>query len=159
MELNKNSISARLYRWYYNNQLPTNLCPYFWKLVIMYILIVPFVVISLPILLIDRFKIANSEKVDIIFSSCFFYFGLYLVGCILMVPLYLLYFIPINGFTQNSFMLGVTMFLLLCGIGLTELCKLIYHGEEPVFKEKKPNILVEMAKAKYHKYCPQIKWK
>lgn len=36
MKLNYNSFSSKLYRWIYysdTNEMPSNLCPYFWKLV------------------------------------------------------------------------------------------------------------------------------
>ena len=49
MELNKNSFSAKLYRWFYaTKQMPQNLCPYFWKLVVAFIMALPVLILTLP---------------------------------------------------------------------------------------------------------------
>jgi hypothetical protein len=51
MNLNQNSIPAKLYRWFYQKnqyEMPTNLCPYFWQLVVMWIFILPCALLSLP---------------------------------------------------------------------------------------------------------------
>jgi len=52
MKLNKESIGARLYRLFYSTQeMPLSLCPYFWKLVLMYILILPSFILALPLII------------------------------------------------------------------------------------------------------------
>ena len=49
MKLNQNSLSAKLYRWFYKTDtMPTNLCPYFWKLVTAVILSPLFAIYTLP---------------------------------------------------------------------------------------------------------------
>ena len=54
MKLDQNSISARLFRWFYaTNGMPKNLCPYFWKLVLMWVFILPYTILSLPVILRD----------------------------------------------------------------------------------------------------------
>ena len=54
MKLNINSTSAQLYRWFYaTTTMPQSLCPYFWKLVIMWLLILPYSILSLPVILMD----------------------------------------------------------------------------------------------------------
>jgi acyl-homoserine lactone acylase PvdQ len=54
MKLNINSTSAQLYRWFYaTEQMPQSLCPYFWKLVLMWVFILPYTILSLPVILMD----------------------------------------------------------------------------------------------------------
>ena len=65
MKLTKNSFNSKLYRWFYcTNQLPINLCPYFWKLLMAWVLLIPVVVITLPVTLgeIRSLKQSNYEK-------------------------------------------------------------------------------------------------
>ena len=59
MRLNKNSFTSRLYKWFYGVReyqgLPNNLCPYFWKVVLMYLTIIPYTLISIPVVVYDLF--------------------------------------------------------------------------------------------------------
>lgn len=162
MELNKNSKSARLYRWYYaTEELPTNLCPYFWKLVIMYALILPFVIFCLPSLIVGKFKF--DKKKQEIGYNVFLYVGLYVLFCVVLVPIR--FFITYESllFTK-SFLIGVVVIICGAAAGIMYLSQCLMDKYEEAKntdspKIKKTNILVEMVKAKYHKYCPQIKWK
>ena len=52
MKLNSNSISSKLYRWFYGTkELPNNLCPYFWKLVLAWLVLIPYSLVCLPVIL------------------------------------------------------------------------------------------------------------
>jgi hypothetical protein len=68
MKLNKNSVSSRLYKWFYGvseyQGLPNNLCPYFWKVVLMYLTIIPYTLISIPVVVYDMFdkQYENGER-------------------------------------------------------------------------------------------------
>ena len=49
MELNLNSLTAKLYRWFYKqNEMPSSLCPYFWKMILACILYIPLFLFDLP---------------------------------------------------------------------------------------------------------------
>jgi hypothetical protein len=184
MELNKNSNSAKLYRWFYNldsefDEMPTNLCPYFWKLVLMWITIIPFTVITLPAQVITKF---NTKT----FGESFGYtFAFYFVSFILMIlaafPISLFVKFEVGGFWDNFrnpsilFWFLITVVALYYGIKhlfiwLKEGKKLYdedgsrYYGYDSegnkiYYKTKKPNIVAEFIKAKYNKYCPKIDWK
>jgi hypothetical protein len=62
MELNLNSLTAKLYRWFYNQyEMPNSLCPYFWKMIIMYVFIIPYSIISLPQIIFELITKERSE--------------------------------------------------------------------------------------------------
>lgn len=160
MKLSTNSLSAKLYRWFYDqNEMPNNLCPYFWKLVIMYILIIPYVIITLPSQIV--FKFEQNDKETNIAMSIFLFLLIFVIICMISVPVILLFDLNPNEFWRNIFSGGVISWVFLITIG-------IYYGFKYLFQklkqklnetEKKNSyILVEFVKAKYNKYCPKIDW-
>jgi hypothetical protein len=55
MTLNENTIQVKLYKWFYGaEKLPMSLCPYFWKLALMWITILPLSIISLPAIILNK---------------------------------------------------------------------------------------------------------
>jgi hypothetical protein len=170
MKLNHNSLSARLYRWFYGtNEMPTNLCPYFWKLVAAVVFGIPIGIITLPYIIIykDKEGISIGEKIG---GSLIAYVMLTLAIC--MLSLIGLFFVTPEKDTAylNMVCIGIVCWTVGLILGISELIKRIRDKWEdrryrkmrnehdlPV-KEKQPNLIIEMVKAKYHKYCPQIKW-
>ena len=59
MRLNENSFTPKLYKWFYgvseSQGLPKNLCPYFWKVLLMYSTFIPYVLFSIPVVVYDLF--------------------------------------------------------------------------------------------------------
>ena len=181
MKLNHNSISAKLYRWFYNEAaMPNNLCPYFWKLVLMYVTILPYVLISLPAQLITKFK---AKDIGETFAYTFaFYFVLFCLFTLSLLPINL--FIDfsshfLESFLSGSIILWAFILLFLIGYGIKLLIRMVKNWRRPkkmydeygyvyygldenghkIYHPKpKPNILVEFIKAKYNKYCPKIDW-
>ena len=160
MKLSTNSLSAKLYRWFYNqNKMPNNLCPYFWKLVIMYILIIPYFIITLPSQILYKFE-KNDIQINLGYSLVL-YFIIFLIVCIASVPILLLFDLNPNEFWKNIFGYGVLSWVVLIVFG-------IYHGFKYLLRylkqnpnetqKENSNILVEFVKAKYNKYCPKINW-
>jgi len=49
--------------------------------------------------------------------------------------------------------------LIVFGIGWSIVKTAEYSKSKKIDDEKTDNIIVEMVKAKYHKYCPNIDWK
>jgi len=86
MKLNQNSITTRLYKWFYNTEeLPQSLCPYFWKLTLMLLLIIPYSIITLPVLIVNKFdndydSASFGEKLGV---------SIILWGCVLIILLLL----------------------------------------------------------------------
>lgn len=49
MELSKNNWLVKLYKFFYvTNYLPTNICSYFWKLLLMWMLLLPVSILYIP---------------------------------------------------------------------------------------------------------------
>jgi hypothetical protein len=176
MKLNKNSFSARLYRWVYaTEQMPKNLCPYFWKLVIMWIVIVPYAILSLPYIALNKRNDIGSSFFEKPGSGLILYVGVGLVLSMLWsISIFFVGFFPKHSFAQSIQILGMLLWIIGIAIGGWNLAKwgiekykdskikYRYDGHGNVvgrkFEEPKPNIIVEYAKAAYNKYCPQINW-
>ena len=162
MKLNQNSLSAKLYRWFYKtNTMPTNLCPYFWKLVAAVILSPLFAIYTLPYEIINYKRRRWDAYGDMLGISLACWCIIAVVICMIS-SLGLFFYIPDKG---SSLWVIVTIgcilwgSLIVVGIGwaLAETAK--YLESKKSNTEKTDNIIVEMVKAKYHKYCPKIDWK
>ena len=177
MKLNSNSISSKLYRWFYGtNDLPNNLCPYFWKLVLSWLVLIPYSLFCLPVILHELFDKTyqvthNSTGKRIGFSSLV-YALLFFIGCMLSSIGW--FFIQPEKDSFYGFMgtLGFCLWVCAIVIGVIEGFKAykewdysrkIKYDEygrriwnQP--KEEKTYLVVEFAKAKYNKYCPKIDW-
>lgn len=163
MKLNKNSISAKLFRWFYRtSELPTNLCPYFWKLVMAYVFAIPVFIISLPYVIVNK----DSRNESRIGLGIVCWFGLFLLIAAL-TPIMLFWYTPVkDSFLEILIHCGFLVWLVGLIIGI--IWFIHYLGEKikerkwerrnlPK-KEKRSNIIVEMVKATYYKYCPKIDW-
>ena len=171
MTLNENSLNANLYRWFYGKfNLPTNLCPFFWKLVSAWILLIPFSLFCLPTIVEDIFSsdftLGKEKPDDRLWISLVIWIGLFLATCmVLAIPLL---FTDLGSFTD----LGRTG-ILLWVIGL--ICVTLYlcnYGYDKyqdskkkydqwgyrIYEEKTDNILIGFIKAKYNEWCPVITW-
>lgn len=169
MELNRNSLSARVYREVYNTRhMPESLCPYFWKLVLAY----PLIVLLLPLLIPTWITLKFQDEADneypigakaviglllYAFGFVVFMIGVFISSCWISyykgTIMYQFYFS--GGFI--SFILGVfSVSFLIKYIIDNRKYKRKFNNE---YVEEKPNLIVEFVKAKYNKYCPKITWK
>jgi magnesium-transporting ATPase (P-type) len=178
MKLNKNSVSSRLYKWFYGvseyQGLPNNLCPYFWKVVLMYLTIIPYVLISIPVVVYDMFdkQYENGERKtgERLGISVGIYIGLFILTT--LISAILAFFIKIEPKSLFEFLvIGGCIFwtgLLVLGImkGIDYVREYSttdksYYSETEnkwVYKKTKVNLTTEFIKAKYNKYCPKIDW-
>jgi hypothetical protein len=171
MTLNENSLNANLYRWFYGKfNLPTNLCPFFWKLVAAWILLIPFSLFCLPTIIMDifsgNFTLGKEKPGDRLWISLVIWIGLYLVTC--MGLAIALFFTDLGGFTALG-KSGILLWVVALIIGAIYLG---IHGYENykdskkkydqwgnrIYKEKTDNILIGFIKAKYNEWCPVITW-
>ncbi len=173
MKLRDKSISAKLYRWFYaTNSMPQSLCPYFWKLIIMWFFILPYSILSLPIILIDlRMEEERStwERAGVGFIIWFI-----LAMIICMLSWFGLFFAKPEKDGIWSFMLvagfiGWGASIVLGIVALFKWTREKWENRHVKYdsngrriwervKEKEPSIIVEFVKAKYNKYCPKIDW-
>ena len=174
MKLNINSASARLYRWFYMTQLmPQSLCPYFWKLVVMWVFILPYTILSLPVILMDLKDPETRTTGERAGVGFIIWFILGMIVCMLSY-IGLFWVTPIE---DSLFMhmlvgggIGWVFSIIIGAIQLFKWSKEKWENRnvkydedgwriwEPV-KEKEPTIIKEFIKAKYNKYCPKIEWK
>ena len=161
MNLNRNSNLSKIYRWFYNEwRMPSNLCPYFWKLVLMFVLILPSAILSLPHTAYQKFDRDSHNPIFGLFG----WGVLWIVFCVLVAisSLFIHY-------DKHSFMLcsSVTGWMTMMLLSLTGLVLSIIHLREKYIEkraqnhceEEPSNIISEFIKAKRNKYCPQITWK
>jgi hypothetical protein len=178
MRLNKNSVSSRLYKWFYGvsewKGLPNNLCPYFWRVVLMYVTIIPYTLFSIPVVVYDMFDKGydNGDRStgERLGNSFGIYFGVFiLVSAITSIVGFFTHIEP-KSFWEFCQLLGFLFWFILIVFGLIEGVKYLrewstsdesYYSEAEnkwVTKKAKVNLTTEFIKAKYNKYCPKIDW-
>ena len=172
MEISKNSITTKLYRWFYSisaNKLPNNLCPYFWKTVIMYILIIPISLIVSPAIILEiiqKDNLDNNTLEQRFLISLFIYVILFVILLMLSPIIYYFNQSPESiwyGLKKGGYIMWtIVTFIFLCVMGSKLYDKKKEVEEDPfgekLVKKSKPNIITVFIKAKYKKYCPQITW-
>ena len=162
MKLNQNSISAKLYRWFYKTDtMPTNLCPYFWKLVTAVILSPLLAICTLPYEIINYKRWRRDTYGDILGESLAYWFFIAAIICMIST-LSLFFYIPDeDSLLMVMIVFGFCVWTSLIIVGITwAIIKTKEHLQSKNSNtEKTDNIIVEMVKAKYHKYCPKIDWK
>jgi|GEM_PF-2728266 len=173
MKLNHNSTSAQLYRWFYQvYDMPTNLCPYFWKLVFMYIFIIPYSIIVLPAIIMKDEGGSDVRFITSILIWAMIFFGFLAI----YAPVtWLIWGMSTKGTLMGTLQMGG---FIIWAIGLIVLAtwgtitytqrkknqKYVWSEEKyeyienPDYSPSFATIAKEFIKAKYHKYCPQITW-
>lgn len=178
MRLNKNSVSSRLYKWFYGiseyQGLPNNLCPFFWRVVLMYLTIVPYTLISVPVVVYDLFDKrydngdrSTGERLGI---SAGVYIGMLVITA--LITAIVGFFTPIEpkSFWEFCQLLGFMFWIGLIVVGVIQGVKYLreysttdksYYSETEnkwVYRKTTVNLTTEFIKAKYNKYCPKIDW-
>lgn len=177
MKLKSNSISSKLYRWFYGTkELPTNLCPYFWKLVLAWLVLVPYSLVCLPVILTEiydkEYRYTDNSTGKRIGLSAIIYIMIFSILC--MVSFFGIFFInpEEDSFYFFTVTLGSMLWIVTIVVGSIEGVKALKERnqrrkikydergnriwDEP--KEEKTYLVVEFVKAKYNKYCPKIDW-
>ena len=166
----KSSLPSRYYKWFYAEyDLPTNLCPYFWKSMFMYIMTVPYLILSLPTLIIAAINRDDPDDTwQRLIIGIVIYAAIFLAWSFLFVPYFILVWGDVDavGFWNVLMVVGLLVWIIGIIIGIFQLIKLILRyaarfGEKTVdtIQYSKPtNMITAFVKAKYHKYCPKIEW-
>lgn len=164
VNLKSNSIHARLYRWFYNSRLPDNFCPFFWKSLMMFVVIVPFTAICLPWIVVAKLdKDGSSDEMDPgsrMFAGFIMYIALYIAfSMIIAVSSFWIYFEK-DSFFYNTSTAGFICIFGVLVLGATALIRFLIEKrrEKKAGKIQSHNVLVEFIKAKYNKACPKINW-
>lgn len=163
MKLNINSISSKIYKYFYNTRiLPNNLCPYFWKLVLAYLIIVIFAPFHIIPLYCKQYRYSFKENL-------FFTTGLLIIILAILTilnPILLIWIIPVkNSFLNTYILTGIIADLtiitfLFCFIikKFINLIISIIYNRDITDRVKTNNILISFIKAKFQQFCPQIEW-
>lgn len=177
MKLNSNSISSKLYRWFYGtNDLPNNLCPYFWKLVLAWLVLIPYSLFCLPVIIMEiydkEYEYDENGTGKRIGFSVLVYTILFFIVCMLTS---IGWFFVLPEKESLYGLMGTIGFLVWVAVIVTGAIegykafeewnyrrKITYdeYGRKiyNFHKEEKTYLVVEFAKAKYNKYCPKIDW-
>lgn len=162
----KKSWHFRLYELFYgktgegwmDKKPPSNLCPYFWKIVLGVLMSPLALFMTLPLWLVTRKNIEEDGIVSMnIVLGLAVYTGLYLVFCILVIPA--MFYYPKESFMNVSATIGagITLIGMVCllFLGIRKLLMFISSVEA----SSSPSLIGSYLKAKKNKICPQIKWK
>lgn len=153
MNLDLNSKTAQLYRWFYEREvwdMPNNLCTYFWQVVVMVIFFIPALIIWLPwfIVRVVSYEWEPRWTISIILWFCSVI--VFAVGAAVSYPLF--------NYPEDSFMYAVALMGLgFGGIGLGALC--IWGVNRLRNSTTKSTLVGSYIKSRAKSICPIIKWK
>lgn len=181
MKLSKKSWHSWVYQFFYgfDNDMPGNLCPYFWKLVLALILFIPCFIIQLPTMIGESIfnRSGGRNNNDYVYRQGVFSTELNPVILGLFVNVMLFFIVGMVGMWfnlsgDNALFVGGVI-----GWVIALVTFFVWAKQEDKWHEwfsrkhdgevggvvatieKRPNILTEFIKAKYNKYCPKIDWK
>lgn len=169
MNLNYNSISAKVYRLFYNtHRMPESLCPYFWKLVVAYPITILLLPLLLPTWIVTRISGDDTEDTPLgalAVMGAVIYLFIFLLICIgvFISSYWITYYVKTTMFSM--YLTGMSSSIILGSFGVGFLIKYLIkrrrysrkYNNEDVYPDNK-NVVVEFVKAKYNKYCPKIHW-
>lgn len=162
MNLNLNSWYVWLWDYTYEEDVPNNLCPFFWKLIAAMLLFIPNIILRIPVVIVNMFcneynKIERGDARTGIGAL------MYIIGIATILVCYTTYnwFLwSINSYSYDYAAANIGgMFLL---VGLFLLIRYYWLENEvgyKVVKTANTNMLTTYTKAWYNNHCPKINWK
>lgn len=158
MKININSWHARLTRWTYRiEELPGNLCGYFWIMLLAVILFPLTAIISLPRIFVGEYTKTESYPYlpFIICISIWFLLG------ILSFYLYGGYCVFFIGFNSKAILVNLAIVIFLVFTFMALIPFLFYIIRKKFSKTSislTDTVVYQFIKAKKNKYCPVIEW-
>ena len=166
MELSKKSWMVWLWEFSYNKNLPKNLCPFFWGLILAMLLFIPIIIVRMPYYIYNVYNVLSrqntkdyDEYVKITLNQTKFGINSYMVIILLSLlghGFYDMYAVVWLGKPAIGTVILPTMFItivvIFCIAYITDSGYL--NGIRDFIK-----LCKEFIKAKYNKYCPTITWK
>lgn len=160
MELKLNSWYVWLWNYTYETNVPNNLCPLFWKLIVAILLFIPNLILRIPIVIINLFSKSKMEQGDARTGiGAVIYIGFFVTGfvidCLYNYSLWLFNAYSYNNAaaTIGGCILTVTGFFIIRYYWLEQ-----DIGEE-ISEKVSNNIIVNYSKSWYNNHCPKINWK
>ena len=154
MTLNYNSFNAKLYRYFYDaNSMPDSICPYFWKLLMAWVFVIPVSLFSFPAVIAEIIT-KQTYGLARLFMSGVLYMLIY---CIISMVFTVLLFI--NHYDSESIIVkigsaGIIIWLLAIVITVIETVKYLRSSNKV-----SDSVIIGFVKSKYNKYCARITWK
>jgi hypothetical protein len=174
MKLNIDSTTAQLYRWFYaTSRMPESLCPYFWKLVLMWTFILPYSLLCLPVIILERLDRSQTHSTGERASYGFLcWFIMYMIICMVTVFGILFEFPEKDTLYMQFVIVGSTSWAVLIATGIHFAIKYLkekWESRDIKYDEdgyriwtptepEQDSIIVSFVKASYNKYCPKIDW-
>lgn len=165
MDLDYNSTTAKIYRWFYGTEkMPKSGCTYWRKAIFAYLLLIPTVCFCLPVLFFEKrnnFE-DNNPYIWKYVLSCVFYFCLY---CLFSIGYAIYCFYNHTHLVKDSWehaTCALGAYWIVVGGAVGVVCSISYLTKKIIGrkkdKETKPNIIIEFVKTKYNKICPTLNW-
>jgi amino acid transporter len=149
MTLNSNSISAKLYRYFYSKQnMPESLCTYFWALVLAYLFIIPLEITGLiGTLMRFVFPIIRDTPSN---PTCKTFISIVCFWCGVLIYFMLIPVLQFFYHFEEKDILGAKFIDVLIFI----IFMIIYFSNT-----NRRFLVIEYTKAKIKGICPRITWK
>jgi len=160
MEISTTNVFTLLYKWFYNTKkLPNNLCPYFWALLFAVLFSIPFILYSIPGVILLLFS-KNKKYVDNDRQKHNIIAILLLIFLASFICAILLWSMGSEGVNSLVAILGVTgSFIIAFILILGSVILIVEYNKNKVITTNNGTIIGNFIKAKYNKYCPIITWK
>jgi hypothetical protein len=153
MTLNLNSFNAKLYRYFYDKSvMPDSICPYFWKLLMAWVFVIPVSLFSFPAVIAEIIT-KQSYGLSRMFFSGLLYMSIWAI--VSMVFTVMLFF---NNYDSESTIVkmgsaGIIFWIFAIVIAIVEGVK--YFKDNNRLSD---SVIIGFVKSKYNKYCARITW-
>lgn len=158
MNLREKTWQTTLFKWFFNmEELPDNLCPYFWGIVVLYICLIPYTLLALPYFIGNKWLGDDDNPPTIVKAA---------IGFLLYLAMFILICMILIFFVDYSlvYIFGYLGWIITIMLGIRQ--TIIYVKNRKVDKwidegcpEDKSSLISKFIKAKYNRYCPKITWK
>jgi hypothetical protein len=133
--------------------MPDSICPYFWKLLMAWVFVIPVSLFSFPAVIAEIIT-KQSYGLGRLFMSVVLYMALY---CIVSMVFTVLIFI--NHYDSESIIVkmgsaGILIWVVAIVITVIETVKYFRNSDKV-----NDSVIVGFVKSKYNKYCARITWK
>jgi len=160
MELKTKSWYVWLWEYTYAEDLPNNLCPFFWKLIVAMLLFIPNVIFRIPVTISNLFMTWPIKRGDNRTGNgivMWLLFNLFIVTIIFNYHLFL-WLIGDDSAEISWVVGGIFMDFVILLILIRHLWENTLIADRLAYKASN-NIIVTMTKAWYKNHCPKINWK
>lgn len=160
MNLKLNSWYVWLWNYTYSENVPNNLCPLFWKLVVAILLFIPNVIFRIPTVIVNLFYSKYNKIITARTGLGILIYMFLISSLIVLVALYNYLLWLFGAYSYDSGAAGCGG-VFLC-VGLFFLIRYFWLKKDIGYAIKETatdNIIVNYASSWYNKHCPKITWK